>query len=111
MWDLYGVDISATGPVLNVVYLCGPTFAGSRPELEKRRVLWASPIVRVWGYERQSATRLSKGLTLVSQRGISEETLLFLASSPVRRPGSSHCCLAYRIMLLCCSSHPTLTWW
>ena len=34
MGDLYGVDVSATGPVLHVVYLCGPTSAGSGPELE-----------------------------------------------------------------------------
>jgi hypothetical protein len=42
MWDLYGVDISTTGPMLHVVYLCGPTFAGSRPELEKRRIVGES---------------------------------------------------------------------
>jgi hypothetical protein len=28
MWDLYGVDVSTTGPVQHVVYLGGPTSAG-----------------------------------------------------------------------------------
>lgn len=47
MGDLYGVDVSATGPVLHVVYLRGPTSAGRGPELEKRPQLWASPTIRI----------------------------------------------------------------
>lgn len=70
MGDLYGEDVSARGPMLHVVYLCGPTSAGSGPELEKRRILWASPTVGIWGYERLSATRRSRGSILVSQRAI-----------------------------------------
>lgn len=70
MGDLYGVDVLATGPVLHVVYLCGPTSAGRGPELEKRRELWASPTVRIWGYERLSATRRPRDSMLVSQTAI-----------------------------------------